>query len=85
MSNNQDKSEKKGLLPFLFGAAAGAAAVFFSKKENRDKTKEAVDTTVKKAKKLKKDIEQNPDKVMKEAKETAEKVIETARKKAKKA
>lgn len=47
MSNKK----KGGLLALLTGVAAGAVAVFLSKKENREKTKEAVREASTKAKK----------------------------------
>lgn len=50
-SKNQSKNNGTlGVLSFLGGLAAGAAAVFFSKKENRDKVKEATGDMVEKAK-----------------------------------
>lgn len=54
---NQSQSKKKSgsLFPFLGGVVAGAAAVFLSKKENRDKAKETMEDVVEKAKELKED------------------------------
>lgn len=82
MSNDK---KSKGLLAFVTGAVMGAAAAFFANKDNREKTKEIVDDTVKKAKKLKKDIEQDPQKVVKGAQKKAKKVIDQAKKKIEKA
>ena len=76
MSKNKNN---KGLLPFLVGMVAGAAAVFFSKEENREKTKQALDETAKKAKKVKEDVEKNPEKVKKQAKKKVEEVVKQAR------
>ncbi len=55
--------KNKGLFPFVMGIAMGAAAVFLSKDENRQKTKKAVDKTVKEVKLLKEDVEKDPEKV----------------------
>jgi hypothetical protein len=43
--------KKSGLFPMLVGMAAGAAAVFFSKKENRTKASKAAKKVSAKAKK----------------------------------
>ncbi len=40
----------KGLFPFIVGLAAGAAAVFFSKEENRAKAKRGAKKAVRKGK-----------------------------------
>jgi len=88
--------KKGGFLSFLSGLAMGAAAVFFSKKENREKTKDMAEDTVKKAKKLQKNLKENPEKIKKEAqvkvqeavaqvKKTAQTTIEDFKKKKKQA
>lgn len=69
--------KKKGLLTLITGAVLGAAAVIFSKKENRDKAAEIAKKTGKEAQKLAKDFKENPEKVMKDAKKT---VVKTAEK-----
>ncbi|HQM15679.1 MAG TPA: hypothetical protein PLM16_00520 [Candidatus Woesebacteria bacterium] len=56
-----------GVFSFLTGLAMGAAAVFFSKEENRKNTQKAVDKTIKQATALKKEIEENPELVKQKA------------------
>jgi gas vesicle protein len=75
---NQDQSRKKsgGLLPFLGGAVAGAAAVFLSKKENRDKAKETMEEVVEKAKELKEDAEEVRDEVASKTKPAQKQIKE---------
>lgn len=74
------KKNKSGLTTFLIGLAAGAATVFLSKKENRDKVQRGVDHTIKQAKQLKEEAEEDPQKVKikaeKKAKEIANQVKE---------
>lgn len=73
--NSSDQSKKgPGMLTFLTGMAAGAAAVFFSKKENRDKTKEAVDQAVEKAKEVGDDVVKQSKTVEQKAKKEANKI-----------
>lgn len=55
-----------GVLAFLTGAAMGAAAVFFSKKENRELAQKKLNETKKAAQKLKTDLKTNPEKVKKQ-------------------
>lgn len=77
----QDKSNQSnknkggaGLLAFITGAVAGAAAVFFSKKENRDKTKKVVDQTVEKAKDMAEDVAEQSQTMKKKAEAEMQKV-----------
>jgi membrane protein implicated in regulation of membrane protease activity len=80
-STQQNKSKGGlGLLAFLTGVAAGATALFLSKKENRDKTKQAVDQAVDKAKEVAEDVAEQSQKV----KADAEKKVKEIAKKAKK-
>lgn len=65
------KQAKTGLIAFLAGAAAGAAALFLSKKENREKTKQVLEDGVEKAKEVKDEIVEGS----KEAKEKVEKKV----------
>ncbi len=58
--------KKNGLGTLITGMVLGAAAVFFSKKENRDKAKKKADEAVKKSKELKKQLEDNPQQVVEE-------------------
>lgn len=73
-----------GLGALLFGAAMGAAAIFLSKKENRDKTKAAISKATSKAKKLRADYKKNPDKVKKELSAQGQKLAKRALAEAKK-
>lgn len=73
-----------GLGALLFGAAMGAAALFLSKKENRDKTKKVIATATVKAKKLKEEYKKNPAKVKKELKAEGKKLAVKALSAAKK-
>ena len=75
-------NKKAGLLPMLVGAVAGAAAVFFSDKKNREKASVAVAKSKEKLKKLSVEVKKNPEafakkmgkKVAVEAKKMAAKV-----------
>ena len=73
-----------GLGDLLFGAVMGAAAVFLSKKENRDKTKKVITKAATKAQKLKAEYKKNPDKVKKQLKaegtKLAKKTVAAAKK-----
>lgn len=77
-------AKKPGFLSLLTGVALGAAAVFFSKPENREKAKEVA----KKAKNLKAEYEKDPAafkaKLKKEGKKLADTAVKTAKKKSKK-
>jgi len=55
-----------GFLTFLTGMAMGAAAVFFSKKENRTLAQKKLAETKQAALKLKTELKTNPNKVKKE-------------------
>ncbi len=57
--------KKGGLLTLLTGVAMGAAAVFLSDKKNREKTKQAADDALEKAKTVKKDLKKDPEKFVK--------------------
>jgi len=60
--------KNKGFFTFLMGAAAGATALFLSKKENRDKAQEALNDMSDKAQVLKKDWDEDPDAVVADVK-----------------
>lgn len=70
-------NKKSGVLPLLVGAAAGAAAVFFSDKKNREMAKKKLAEGKLKAEKIKKEIEKNPEAF---AKKTATQVQKGAKK-----
>ncbi len=72
------KKNNKGLFTFLMGAAAGATALFLSKKENRDKAKETVDQVSDKAQTLKKELEENPEAVVAEVKSSVKQKAQQA-------
>lgn len=67
-----------GLLTFLTGVAAGAAAVFLSKKENRVKTQKVVTKTSKQAKKLAQEAQENPQAFKKKVKTQGKKLAKKA-------
>lgn len=75
---NQKKSA--GLLSLLTGAVVGAAAVFFSNKENRQKTKKVVTQTAAKAKALHHEIKNHPDRVASRIKSQAKKTADQVKK-----
>ena len=77
------QKKRSGLLPMLFGAVVGAAAVIFSKKENRDKAKKATDKAVSDVKKFKTEYDQDKDKAMKKVQKKAENMLDGAVDKAK--
>jgi hypothetical protein len=72
-----------GLLALVAGVAAGAAAVFLSKKENRDMVATEVKKDVKKAKAVAKKVaaKVKKTKVVKKAKAAVKKVKPTKKKK----
>ena len=78
VSKRQVKKSKKGLWGLIIGAAAGAATVFFSKKENRDKAKEVAAEAKEQATKLKKELEEDTKKVVEKAAQDAQKKIKKA-------
>lgn len=73
-----------GLGALLFGAVMGAAAVFLSKKENRDKTKKVITKAASKAQKIRADYQKNPTKVKKELQAQGQKMAQKALAEAKK-
>lgn len=83
------KSNVGGVLAFVTGLAAGAAALFLSKKENREMVKREATKAGKKAKKVAAEIKKNPKKFAKKtsvaAKKAVTKVVKTASVKVKKA
>ncbi len=78
-----------GVLAFVTGLAAGAAALFLSKKENREMVKREAVKVGKKAKKVAAEVKKNPKKFVKktEAKvqKAVTKAVKTAQAKVKKA
>ena len=78
-----------GVLAFVTGLAAGAAALFLSKKENREMVKREATKAGKKAKKVAAEIKKNPKKFVKNAetkvKKAVVKAVKTAEVKVKKA
>jgi DUF438 domain-containing protein len=81
-------AKKGGLLTLITGLALGAAALFLSKEENREKTKKVAKVAVAKAQKLKTEYQKNPKKVKqeikKQGKKIATKVVAVAKKKVRK-
>ncbi|MBP7768866.1 hypothetical protein KA082_03470 [Candidatus Woesebacteria bacterium] len=80
--------KRGGLASILTGIALGAAALFLSKKENREKTKQVAKKIVSKAKKLEADYKKNPSKVTQQlkgkAKVIAKKTVAVAKKEVRK-
>lgn len=54
-------NKKGGLFPILVGAVAGAAAVFFSDKKNREKATKMVANGKTKLKKVSAEVKKNPE------------------------
>lgn len=75
-------AKQKGLLTLLTGVAMGAAAMFLSKEENRQKTKKVILDATSSAKKVKSKYDQDPEKFKKEALLKGKKLAEKAFKKA---
>lgn len=78
-----------GLLSFLTGLAAGAAAVFFAKESNREKAVKEVKAATRTAKKIKAEIQDNPKafekKMVKQGTKLAKQALKTAKKSVNKA
>lgn len=72
---------KGGLLALMTGVAVGAAAMFFSKKENRTKTVKVAKKAVAKAKVVKNKAVAKAKKVVKKGAVAAKKVVKKAKKK----
>ncbi|MFZ5437483.1 MAG: hypothetical protein ACOZAK_00285 [Patescibacteria group bacterium] len=72
---------KGGLLALVTGLAVGAAAIFFSKKENRDKTVKVAKKAVSKAKVAKNKAVASAKKAVKKGTVAAKKVVKKAKKK----
>lgn len=80
-STQQNKAKSGvGVLAFLSGAIAGAAALFLSKKENRDKTKQAVDQAVDKAKDAVEDVAEQSKKIKADAEKKMKEIAKKANK-----
>jgi len=77
-------AKKGGLGALLTGMAMGAAAVFFSKKENRDKTTKLAKKTALEAKKKSKEVEKELKKLSTEAKRKSKKIKAEVKKNTKK-
>ncbi len=82
------KRNGSGLAALIAGVAAGAAAVFLSKKENREKTKKVLRTAEKKIVKVSKEVKKDPKKfakkVERKGKVLAKKAVKEAAKDIKK-
>lgn len=76
--------QSSGLFAFVTGIAMGAAAVFLSKKDNRDLAKKKLEETTKAAKKLKQDFDKNPGKVKEDALKKGKQIANTVADKVKK-
>lgn len=72
---------KGGLFALITGVAVGAAAVFFSKKENRTKTVKAAKTAAKKAKTAKRKAVSSAKKAVKKGRAAAKKATKRSKKK----
>jgi gas vesicle protein len=82
--SSSKKNKGLGILTFLGGLAAGAAAVFFSDKENREKVADAAQDAAKKAKEMKKEAVKEAAAVKKQVKKKvakAKKQVKKAKKK----
>ncbi len=75
------KKNVGGVLAFLTGLAAGAAALFLSKEENRTAVKRTAVKVGRKAQKLEKEIAKNPKKFVKKTEAKMAKAVKTAVKK----
>ncbi len=71
-------AKKGGLLTLLLGAAAGAAAVLLSDKQNRIKAERGIQKASTKAKRLADDLENNPEKVARKVVSRGKKVAAVA-------
>lgn len=78
-------AKKSGLGTLLAGIAMGAAAVFLSKKENRDKARATLKKAGDKAKRLKSDYQKDPEKVKSQLQAEGKRLAERALKEAKNA
>ncbi|HEX9817799.1 MAG TPA: hypothetical protein VGA89_02820 [Patescibacteria group bacterium] len=78
-------AKRKGLLAFLVGAAAGAAALFLSDKDNREKTARAAKVVAKKAGTAKRQAISKTKKVVRKSKASARKAVRNVRKTVKRA
>ncbi|OGJ38384.1 MAG: hypothetical protein A2383_03985 [Candidatus Pacebacteria bacterium RIFOXYB1_FULL_39_46] len=75
--------QRKGLLAFIVGAAAGAAAAFLSDKDNREKTVRAAKQAVRKGKAVQKQTTAKVKQAVRKGKQTARRAVSNARKTAK--
>jgi len=82
MSNK--KQQGAGLMTLVAGLAAGAAAVFLAKKENREKTKKVLQTAEKRVTSVSREVKKDPQKfahkVERKGKVLAKKVLKEASK-----
>ena len=70
------KKSSGGLIALALGVVAGAAALFFSKKENRENVKKAVKSASVKAKALKKEIQADPKKFARKVEQQGKKAVQ---------
>ncbi|HYD35684.1 MAG TPA: hypothetical protein VD999_06455 [Vitreimonas sp.] len=75
-------SKKGSLLTLVAGVAAGAAALFFSKKANREMAKKEIQKASTKVKQAKKEVKKAVTKVKAQTKKVASKAPKAAPKKA---
>lgn len=75
-------NKKTGVFPMLVGAVAGAAAVFFADKKNRDKASKVVRKSKASLKKISTEAKKNPEafakKVLSQASTTVQKISRQA-------
>jgi len=69
------KKKSKGLLTLITGMALGATAALLSKKENRDKAEKFAKKTIKDAKKVKSELDEDPKKLAKKVKTKTKKMF----------
>jgi hypothetical protein len=73
-----DMSKKMGLFSLITGIAAGAAAVFLSDEKNRQKAETTLKDASVAAKKISKEIKNNPEKAVADLKKTGKKIVKKA-------
>lgn len=81
--NTNKKSSSGNLFALLTGLVAGAAAVFFSKKENREKARETIKKAEKEIGKAAAEVQKNPKakKLIKKVRTEGKKIAQKAERK----
>jgi uncharacterized protein (UPF0333 family) len=78
-------AKRKGLLAFIIGATAGAAAAFLSEKDNREKTVRVAKQAGRKAKAVKRQAVSKAKTAVRKGKTAARRTVRNVRKTAKRA